>query len=55
MTPTEITVPRLPPDLLRRHGCHEPTDNHDCESGTVTCAEPGAAAAPPSAAAHESA
>ncbi len=26
MTPTEILVPRLPPELLRRHDCHEPTD-----------------------------
>jgi hypothetical protein len=26
MTPTEILVPRLPPELLRRHACHEPTD-----------------------------
>ena len=26
MIPTEILVPRLPPELLRRHGCHEPTD-----------------------------
>lgn len=26
MIPTEILVPRLPPELLRRHACHEPTD-----------------------------